>query len=110
MEKRAGHPVADIIEEMSFEEQVVLIERTREAILFLGECDVAVNNPRLLEDILFCWRSGQITLIDLASLVEMGDWSFLDENEDETETSVSDSLDKFVIGDEDAFSEDTVIA
>ncbi|KAJ5979800.1 hypothetical protein N7481_007098 [Penicillium waksmanii] len=112
MEKRSGHRVADIIEELSFEEQNVLIERIRDAISLLDECDVEVGNPRLLEDMLFCQRTGQTTLIDFASLVEVGDWSFMDETEDETEPVVPASSENFVIGDrdDDAVSEDTVIA
>lgn len=113
MEKRSGHPVADILEELSFEEQNVLIERIRDAIGLLDECDVEIGNPGLLEDMLFCRRTGQTTLIDFASLAEMGDWSFMDETEDETEPVVPAASDKLVIGDgdgdEDVVSEDTVI-
>jgi hypothetical protein len=114
MEKRAGHPAADILEELSFEQQNVLIERIRDAIGLLDECDVEIGNPRLLEDMLFCRQTGQTTLLDFASLVEMGDWNFMDETEDETEPVVPAASDKFVIGDgdgdDDVVSEDTVIA
>jgi hypothetical protein len=112
LEKRDGEVVSDVFEELSYEEQMVLLQGAQEAILVLDECDIEVTSPGLLEDMLFCRRTGLTTLLDFASLCETGDGDVMDESEDldENESNGSATSGGFVIGDEDydASSEDTV--
>lgn len=112
LEKRDGEVVSDVFEELSYEEQMVLLQGAQEAILVLDECDIEVTSPGLLEDMLFCRRTGLTTLLDFASLCETGDGDLMDESEDsdENESDRSATSDQFAISDEDyeASSEDTV--
>lgn len=78
LEMRPGVPVTLFIEDLSLEEQLDLIYRTRYGIAYLQGCGFEVKNAKLLEDILFCRETRRTTLIDFVAMSDPGDWDFLD--------------------------------